>query len=84
MAFRPMSGLAPAPNPLVKHPLGGFAVLQALQIGIDGNELPPGQAGIDHPVDGISTSPAYADHLHLGAVLKVGIQLKNHNSSLLG
>ena len=39
----------------------GGAVLQRLKIGVDGHELDPGDAGLDHPVDGVDAAAADAD-----------------------
>ena len=39
----------------------GDAELQRLKIGVDGHELDPGDAGLDHPVDGVDAGAADAD-----------------------
>ena len=39
----------------------GDAELQRLKIGVDGHELDPGDAGVDHPVDRVDAGPADAD-----------------------
>jgi len=64
----PTSGSAPAPRParlLFADVDGdvGDAELQRLQVGVDGHELDPGDAGVDHPVDGVDAGPADADDL---------------------
>ena len=39
----------------------GDAELQRLKIGVDGHELDPGDAGVDHPVDRVDAGAADAD-----------------------
>ena len=65
--FGPAAG-AEAAGDLVadSHRNFGVAVQQRLGIGVDGNELDPGYAGIDHPVDRIAAGAADADHLDAG------------------
>ena len=41
----------------------GDAELQRLKIGVDGHELDPGDAGVDHPVDRVDAGAADADDL---------------------
>ena len=52
-AWRPTSGLAPAPRPLVSLPpiwifTGARLLPQRLQVGVDGDELDALEAGRDH------------------------------------
>ena len=41
----------------------GVAHHQRLRVGVDGDELDAGEAGVDHPVDGVRAAAADADDL---------------------
>ena len=47
----------------------GVAHQQRLCIGVDGDELHALETGVDHPVDGVDTTPADADNLDHGDVV---------------
>ena len=73
-ALRPISGLAPAPSPLVSFPPscsfdGRLRELERLQIRVCGDELDALDLGADHAVDGVASAAAHADHFDLRALL---------------
>ena len=47
----------------------GVAHQQGLGVGVDGDELDPTEADLDHPVDGVHTTAADADDLDDGQVV---------------
>ena len=64
----PICGFAPAPRPLVRLRADvqlevGVGHLERLGVRVRGDELHAGQAGVDHPVDGIGSTAADADDL---------------------
>ena len=49
----------------------GVAQRELLEVGVDGDELDLGEAGVDHPVDGVQTCAAdahYADDRLVGRI----------------
>jgi hypothetical protein len=68
-AWRPFSGLLPAPRPLTPSWMVRWAALrrQGLRIGVGADELYAADAAIDHVFDGVAAAAADADHLDLGA-----------------
>ena len=44
-------------------------ISERLRVGVDGDELDPGQAGVDHAVDGVRAAAADADDLDHGEVV---------------
>ena len=72
-AWRPTSGLAPAPEALgqlaADLDLDRRAVRpQRLQVGVHRDELDPLQARGDHAADRVASAPTHAHHLDAGAV----------------
>ena len=49
----------------------GVAHEQCLGVGVDGDELDPAQAELDHPVDGVHATATDAHHLDYGEVVLV-------------
>jgi len=73
-ACLPTSGLAPAPEALVSLPpicswSGASAAPHGLDIGVGDEELDALDAGLNHPVDGVPTTPAHPDDFDLGGEL---------------
>jgi hypothetical protein len=48
--------------------LVGLGHEERLRVGVDGDELAPAEASLDHPVDGIRTAAAGSDDLDHGEV----------------
>jgi hypothetical protein len=49
----------------------GVAHEQRLRVGVDGDELDPAKAELDHPVDGVHATATDAHHLDYGEVVLV-------------
>ena len=76
MAWRPISGRAPAPSPRVSFlPIwiltSDFDASSACAVGVDRDELHALEMFVDHAIDGVAAAAADADDLHPG-VLGVG------------
>ena len=83
-ALRPISGLAPAPRPLVSAPPSGdlqrrLVRLERLDVGVGDDEVDAFEARLDHRVDRVAAATADADHLDLGAIGRLVIKLQKRH-----
>ena len=87
IAWRPISGRAPAPSPRVSFlPIwtltSDFDAGQRLGVGVDRDELDALEVLVDHAVDGVAAAAADADDLHPGVLDAALFELEDHGVSL--
>ena len=65
------------------HGLMGLGILEGLQVGVDGDELDPGQTGFDHPPDSVPAGSSDSRHLDISQTFDFFSVFKHHATRLL-